>query len=351
MSYLGAIGAAQREAMEADERVVIIGEDVEANVYGTTGGSGKSRAEKGDFLQMYGRDRIRNTPISEEGIVGVAIGAAMTGLRPIVDLSYSSFLYMAMDQFVNQAAKNRYMFGGQASIPVVFRSAMFYGLNTGAHHSDRPYPMFMNVPGLKIIAPACPSDAKGLLRTAIDTDDPVLTFEACLLWGTKEEVSEEEYRIPLGQARTVRQGSDITVVAVSSAVPEAVKAADALAEQGISVEVVDPRTLVPLDAEAVVRSVQRTGHLVVADPAHRTCGAAAEISAIVAEEAFESLRAPIVRVTTPDTQIPFSPALEKQLYPSRTSIADAVRRVLGERVQLPASPERADDELSTSAPR
>ena len=330
MSYLGAIGAAQREAMEADERVIIIGEDVEANVYGTTG-AGKSRKDKGDFLEMFGHNRIRNTPISEEVIVGAAAGAAMTGLRPIVDLSYSSFLYMAMDQFVNQVAKNRYMFGGQASMPVVFRSAMFYGLNTGAHHSDRPYPMFMNVPGLKIMVPASPADAKGLLRMAVDMDDPVLTFEACTLWGMKEEVSEEEYRIPFGVGRVAHEGTDVTVVAVASAVPEAVAAAKALAEEGISVEVIDPRTLVPLDVDLIVRSVQRTGRLVVADPAHRTCGAAAEISAIVAEEAFESLRAPIVRVATPDTQIPFSPALEKQLYPSSSTISAAIRRVLDAR--------------------
>ena len=330
MSYLGAIGAAQREAMEADERVVIIGEDVEANVYGTTGG-GKSRADKGDFLEMFGKNRIRNTPISEEVIVGAAAGAAMTGLRPIVDLSYSSFLYMAMDQFVNQVAKNRYMFGGQASMPVVFRSAMFYGMNTGAHHSDRPYPMFMNVPGLKIMVPASPTDAKGLLRTAIDLDDPVMSFEACLLWSMKEEVPDEEFRIPFGVGRTVRSGTDVTVVAISSAVREAAAAADLLAAEGLSVEVIDPRTLVPLDVDLIIRSVQRTGRLVVVDPAHRTCGAAAEISAIVAEEAFESLRAPIVRVATPDTQIPFRPALEKQLYPNRTLIAAAVRRVLGEK--------------------
>lgn len=330
MSYLGAIGAAQREAMEADERVIIIGEDVEANVYGTTG-AGKSRKDKGDFLEMFGSNRIRNTPISEEVIVGAAAGAAMTGLRPIVDLSYSSFLYMAMDQFVNQVAKNRYMFGGQASMPVVFRSAMFFGLNTGAHHSDRPYPMFMNVPGLKIMVPASPADAKGLLREAVELDDPVLTFEACPLWGMKEEVSEEEYRIPFGVGRLVHEGSDVTVVAISSAVPEALAAAQELAEEGISVEVIDPRTLVPLDVDMIVRSVQRTGRLVVADPAHRTCGAAAEISAIVAEEAFSSLTAPIVRVATPDTQIPFSPALEKQLYPSRAGIASAVRRVVGAR--------------------
>ena len=227
MTYLGAIGAAQREALNADERVVLIGEDVEANVYGTTGGTGKSRAAEGDFLQTFGRNRIRNTPISEESIVGAAAGAAMTGLRPIVDLSYSSFLYMAMDQFVNQVAKNRYMFGGQASMPVVFRSAMFYGLNTGAHHSDRPYPMFMNVPGLKIMVPASPSDAKGLLRTAVDMDDPVLTFEACTLWGLKEEVSEEEYWIPFGQGLTVREGTDVTLVSYGPSVPTCLAAAHA----------------------------------------------------------------------------------------------------------------------------
>ncbi len=328
MSFLGAIGAAQREAMDADERVIIFGEDVEANVYGTTGG-GKTRSDKGDFLQMYGSSRIRNTPISEESMVGAAAGAAMTGLRPIVDLSYSSFLYMAMDQFVNQVAKNRYMFGGQASMPVVFRSAMFYGLNTGAHHSDRPYPMFMNVPGLKIIAPSSPRDAKGLLRSAIDSDDPVLTFEACLLWGSKEEVPEEEYWIPLGEARVAREGTDVTVVAISSSVPEAVAAAEAIAaSEGVSVEVIDPRTLVPLDRDAILRSVVKTGRLVIAEPAHRTCGAAAEISAHVAEEAFGDLRAPIVRVTAPDMQIPFSPALEKQMYPTRLTIEAAIRRVL-----------------------
>lgn len=328
MSYLGAIGAAQKEAMDADPRVILIGEDVEANVYGTTGGTGKARAVEGDFLQRYGGERIRNTPISEEIIVGAAAGAAMTGLRPIVDLSYSSFLYLAMDQFVNQVAKNRYMFGGQASFPVLFRSAMFYGLNTGAHHSDRPYPMFMNVPGLKIIAPSSPSDAKGLLRSAIDSDDPVLSFEACVLWGTKEEVPEEEYRIPLGVGKTVRSGEDVTIVAISGSVPEAAAAADQLAQEGISADVFDPRTLVPLDVNGILESVRRTGRLVVADPAHRTCSAASEVAAIVAEHAYESLRAPIVRVTTPDTQIPFSPALEKQLYPNRLTIADAVRKVL-----------------------
>jgi acetoin:2,6-dichlorophenolindophenol oxidoreductase subunit beta len=326
-SYLGAIGMAQREAMEADPRVIIMGEDVEANVYGTMGG-GKSRADKGDFLQMFGANRIRNTPISEEVMVGAAAGAAMTGLRPIVDLSYSTFLYMAMDQFINQVAKSRYMFGGQASLPVVFRSAMFYGLSTAAHHSDRPYPMFMNVPGLKIMVPASPTDAKGLLRTAIDMDDPVLSFEACMLWGMKEEVEDGEFRIPFGVARTVREGKDATIVAISSAVPQSIIAAKTLEAEGISVEIIDPRTLVPFDSQAVLNSVARTGRLVIADPANKTCGAAAEISAIVAEEAFDCLKAPIMRVTTPDTHIPFSPALEKQLYPNAEKIAEAVRKTL-----------------------
>ena len=331
-SYLGAIGEEQREAMAADSRVNIMGEDVEANVYGTMGG-GKSRADKGDFLQMFGANRIRNTPISEEVMVGAAAGAAMTGLRPIVDLSYSTFLYMAMDQFINQVAKSRYMFGGQASLPVVFRSAMFYGLSTAAHHSDRPYPMFMNMPGLKIMVPASPTDAKGLLRTAIDMDDPVMSFEACLLWGMKEDLPDGEFRFPFGVARTVREGTDVTVVAISTAVLQAILAAKTLEAEGISVEIIDPRTLVPFDSDAVLNSVARTGRLVIADPANRTCGAAAEISAIVAERAFDSLKAPIIRVTTPDTHIPFSPALEKQLYPSAEKIADAVRKVTGSKLK------------------
>ena len=332
MSYLGAIGAARREAMESDPRVIIMGEDVEANVYGTMGG-GKSRADKGDFLQMFGASRIRNTPISEEIMVGAAAGAAMTGLRPIVDLSYSSFLYMAMDQFVNQVAKNRYMFGGQASLPVVFRSAMFFGLNTGAHHSDRPYPMFMNVPGLKIMVPATPSDAKGLLRTAVDMDDPVLSFEACILWGLKEEVDEQEYRIPFGVARTHREGTDVTIVGISTGVHAALQAAQKLETEGISAAVIDPRTLVPLDSETILRSVARTGRLVIVDPAHTTCSAAAEISAIVAEQAFDCLKAPIMRVTTPDTQIPFSPAIEKQLYPDAAKTIAAVRKTMDARAR------------------
>ncbi len=339
MTYIAAIGAAQREAMVADHRVIIMGEDVEANVYGTTGGS-KTRAEKGDFVQEFGRKRVRNTPIAEEAMVGAAIGAAMTGLRPIVDLSYSNFLYMAMDQLINQAAKNRYMFGGQSSIPVVFRSAMFYSLNTGAHHSDRPYPMFMGVPGLKVVAPASPADAKGLLRSAVDSDDPVLIFEAVPLWGLKEEVDENEYRIPFGVARVRRQGDDVTVVGISGSLPLALKAAESLAEQGISAEVIDPRTLVPLDTKTIIASVKRTGRLVIAEPAHRTCGAGAEIAAIVAEEAQDALRAPIRRVAARNMQVPFSPVLEAEIYPTTEKIAAVIRSVCGNNAPLSLSATR-----------
>ncbi|RHW24939.1 alpha-ketoacid dehydrogenase subunit beta [Nocardioides immobilis] len=319
ISYLAAIGEAQREAMAADPRVILIGEDVQSNLYGTAP----------NFVEMFGVERVRNAPISEEGFVGAAAGAAMTGLRPIVDLTYASFMYMAMDQFVNQVAKNRYMFGGQASLPVVYRASMFYRSSTAAHHSDRPYPMFMNVPGLKIMVPSGAYEAKGLLRTAIDLDDPVLSFEDATLWTKKQDLPDEEFRIPFGVANLVTEGTDVTVVAIAGAVEEARKAVAALAGEGVSAELIDPRTLVPLDVETILKSVAKTGRLVVADPAHRTCGAAAEISALVNEYGFDSLKAPILRVNTPDIQIPFSPSLERPLYPSARRIQEAVKRAIG----------------------
>lgn len=315
MTYLAAIGQAQLEAMEEDDRVVVLGEDIRSNLYGTTPG----------FVERFGRGRVWDTPISEEGFTGLAAGAAMTGLRPIVDLTYATFLYMAMDQFVNQVAKNRYMFGGQATIPVVYRASMFYGSAMGAHHSDRPYPMFMNVPGLTILAPSTPYDARGLLKSAVRLDDPVVIFEDATLWFGKQDLPEEPYDVPIGVANTVRPGRDVTLVAIAGSVPHAVEAAEMLAGDGVSVEVVDPRTLVPLDTAAILESVDRTGRLVIADPAHRTCGAAAEISAVVAEEGFAALRGPIRRVTTPDVQIPYSPSLEKGLYPTAERIVTAVR--------------------------
>ena len=314
MTYLQAVGEAQREAMDADPKVVLMGEDVRANLFGTSPG----------FVERFGLSRVINTPISEASFAGMGVGAAMTGLRPIVDLTYSTFLYLAFDQLVNQAAKNRYMFGGQADIPVVYRSGMLYASSTAAHHSDRPYPMLMNVPGLKIVTPACAYDAKGLLRTAIATDDPVVVFEDATLWLKKQELPEGEFFVPFGQARRVRAGSDVTLVAIAGSVVHAELAAAELEARGVSVEVIDPRTLVPLDSETILNSVAKTGRLVIADPANRTCSAASEISALVAEEAFDALKAPIRRVTTPDIPIPFSPVLEKPLYPNRERIVAAI---------------------------
>ncbi len=316
-NYLQAIHEAQWEEMTRDPRVIIMGEDLRRNLFGTTSG----------FLEKFGPERVRDVPLSENGFVGAAVGAAMTGLRPIVDITIASFMYCAMDQLVSQAAKNRYMFGGQANIPVVYRAAMFYSGPMGAHHADRPYPMFMNVPGLKIIAPSTPADMKGLLKAAIREDDPVLCFEDQSLWGDRAVIPEGDHVVMLGSADVKRAGDDVTVVAISGAVGLALKAAEILDGEGISVEVVDPRSLVPLDKATILASVAKTGRLVVVDPAHRTCSAASEIAAAAAEEAFADLHAPVLRVTTPDTQMPFSPPLLASLLPSVERIAAAVRRV------------------------
>jgi acetoin:2,6-dichlorophenolindophenol oxidoreductase subunit beta len=318
-NYLQAIHEAQWEEMTRDPRVIIMGEDLRRNLFGTSSG----------FLEEFGAERVRDLPLSENGFVGAAVGAAMTGLRPIVDITIASFMYCAMDQLVNEAAKNRYMFGGQADIPVVYRAAMFYSGAIGAHHADRPYPMFMNVPGLKIIAPSTPADMKGLLKAAIREDDPVLCFEDQALWGDRSPLPEGDHIVKLGSADVKRAGDDVTVVAISGAVRLALKAADVLADEGISVEMVDPRSLVPLDKATILASVAKTGRLVVVDMAHRTCSAASEIAAIAAEEVFADLRAPILRVTTPDTQMPFSPPLLASLLPTVERIAASVRRVVG----------------------
>ncbi len=318
ITYLEAISEAQREEMRRDPHVFIMGEDAQANVFGTMGG----------FLEEFGPERFRNTPLSEAGFVGAAIGAAMVGMRPIVDLSIASFMYVAMDQFVSMAAKATYMYGGQTHVPVVFRAGLFFGGSNAAQHSDRPYPMFMGVPGLKIILPSTPYDVKGLLKSAVREGDPVICFEDGMLWGLKGPVPEEEYLIPLGVADIKREGTDVTVVALASRVQEALAAAETVAKDGISIEVVDPRTLVPLDKEAILKSVKKTGRLIVVEEAHRTCGAAAEIAAIVAEEGFWDLKAPIKRLAVPDVQIPFSPPLEQILYPDARKIVSAIKEVM-----------------------
>ncbi len=306
------------EEMKRDPSVFMMGEDLTTNLFGATTG----------FVEAFGAERVRNTPISEAGFIGAAAGAAMVGMRPIVDVTIASFIYPAMDQLISIIAKSRYLYGGQARLPLVLRLCMFYGNSTAAQHSDRPYPMLMAVPGLKIILPSNARDMKGLLKSAVRDDDPVLCFEDSNLWSSKMEVPEgEDVLVPLGQAEVKREGTDVTVVALGGAVPQALAAATALAQEGVSVEVIDPRTLVPLDAATILRSVRKTGRLVAVDPAHRTCSAASEIAAIVAEQAFDALRAPVLRVTTPDTHIPFSPPLEARLFPNRQSITDAIRSV------------------------
>lgn len=319
ITYLQAVYEAQHEELQRDERVFIIGEDIEASFFGTTAG----------FLEEFGPKRVRNTPLSENGFIGAAAGAAMVGARPIVDVTIASFLYVAMDQLVSIVSKATYMYGGQARVPLVIRASMFYGGNNAAQHSDRPHPIFMNMPGFKIIAPSTPADMKGLLKSAVRDDDPVLSFEDGTLWASKGPVPDDgDLLVPLGEAEVKRAGTDVTVVAIAGAVPLALAAASELEASGVSVEVVDPRTLVPLDTAAILTSVEKTGRLVVADPAHRTCSAASEISALVAEDGFWSLKAPIQRVTTPASHVPYSPALEKQMYPSTEKIVQAVRRTL-----------------------
>jgi acetoin:2,6-dichlorophenolindophenol oxidoreductase subunit beta len=236
---------------------------------------------------------------------------------------------LASDQIINQAAKLRYMTGGQLQVPIVFRACTYYNVSNAAQHADRPYPFFMNVPGLKILAPSTPADMKGLLKSAIRDDDPVLVFEDINLWTKKEQVPvDSDWLVPIGLADVKRSGTDVTIISIAGCLPKALAAADALAREGISAEVIDPRTLVPLDKETLLRSVAKTGHLVIVDNSHRTGSVASEIAAVVAEEGFESLRKPIQRVTTPAVHIPYSAVLEKPLYPSKDHIVAAVRRIL-----------------------
>ncbi len=316
MSYLDAIVQAQIEELERDERVIMMGEDIA--IYGS-----------GNLVERFGAKRIWPMPISETSFTGVGIGAAIAGLRPIIDLNIASFMYLASDQIINQAAKLRFMTGGQVRVPILFRVCMYYGTSIAAQHSDRPYPMFMNVPGLKIISPTTPADVKGLLKAAVRDDDPVMLFEDMKLWTLKDEVPTDlDFLVPIGKADIKRAGRDVTIVAISGAMRPTLEAAKALEKEGISAEVIDPRTLKPLDMDPILESVGKTGRLVIVENAHRMVSASSEIAAIVCEEAFDALRKPIIRLTAPDVHVAFSPALEQALFPSAEQIAAAVKRLL-----------------------
>jgi pyruvate/2-oxoglutarate/acetoin dehydrogenase E1 component len=282
------------------------------------------------LLKEFGPQRIRATPITEAALTGMSIGAAGSGFRPIVDWRQVTFCFVAMDQIVNQAAKIHYMFGGQVTFPILYRAAVGGGGLVAAQHSQSPYSMFMNVAGLKMFLPSTPYDMKGLLKTAIRDNNPVISFESGRLMTRKGPVPDEDYTIPLGKADIKREGSDVTVVALAWLVHEALAAAEELATEGLSVEVVDPRTLVPLDRETICNSVQKTGRLVIADEAGPTCGFSAEIAAVATEDmaTFASLEAPVKRVCALQVPIPYSPILESHVFPDRKRIIAGIREVL-----------------------
>jgi len=320
-TYRDALKEGLREEMLRDERVFIIGEDVGRNW------GGAFKVTKG-LAEEFGDDRVRDTPISENAIAGAALGAAITGMIPVAEIMFGDLITLAIDQVCNQAAKMRYMFGGQTSVPLVLRSVFGGGKNLASHHSQSLEAWFMHTPGLKIAVPSFAYDVKGLIKTAIRDPDPVMFFEHKLVYDRKEEVPDEEYLIPFGKARVHREGDDVTIWGTFLMVHKAIEAADELAKQGISAEVIDPRTLVPLDKKTLIDSVKKTGRLVLVTEETKTGATTAEIAAIVQEEAFDWLDAPIKRVNAPDTPVPFSPPLEQAFIPNKDRIISAVREIV-----------------------
>ena len=319
-TYAMAIRDTLAEEMRRDNRVFVMGEDVElaGGVFGCTR----------DLYKEFGVERVRNTPISEAGIVGAGVGAACTGMRPVVELMYMDFTFVAMDQILNQAAKTRYVFGGKAKIPLVIRGQQGIGRGNAATHSQSVESIFMHIPGLKVVCPSNAADAAGLLRTAIRDDNPVMFFEHKALYSVKGEVPDDpEYMVPFGKANIVQEGKDVTIEASLLYVSRALEAADLLKKDGISAEVIDPRTLVPLDTETIVESVKKTGRLVVVHEAHRNCGWGAEVASQVTEAAFRYLDAAPVRLGAKACPLPFNLALETAVVPSVKDIVGAARAV------------------------
>jgi len=330
-SFREAINEALRLEMRRDPRVIIMGEDVA----GGMGAAGEQDAWGGvlgvtkGLISEFGPERVRDTPISESAFIGAAVGAAATGLRPVAELMFIDFVGVCLDQILNQAAKLRYMFGGKATVPLVIRTMYGAGLRAASQHSQSLYPIFTHIPGLKVVIPSSPYEAKGLLIRAIRDDDPVIFCEHKMLYDETEEVPDEAYAIPFGEANLTREGEDVTIVAIGRMVKFANQAADRLTAQGVACSVIDPRTTSPLDEETILESVKETGRLVVVDEASPRCNIATDIVALVATKAFSALKAPVSIVAPPHTPVPFSPALEDAYVPSLAKIEAAALAVMG----------------------
>jgi len=308
--YIQAINEALLEEMERDPKVIVFGEDVELAIFGDTRG----------LLERFGRDRIRNTPICEATLAGMAVGAAVTGYRVVLHMMFSNFIYTGFDAIANQMAKLRLMTGGQIELPITVIAGYGGGRSTAAQHSDTPHPILMNLGGVNVLVPATPADAKGLLKEAIRGENPSFFLEASGRGGDSGEVPDGDYTVPFGKAAIVRAGSDITFVAIGSMLKLGLGAAQILHSTGIDAEVIDPRTLVPLDEEAIVRSVRKTGRILIIDEARDRCSAASHIAAIIADKAFSNLKAPIKRITVPDVSMPYAPNAESRVLPNEDEI-------------------------------
>jgi acetoin:2,6-dichlorophenolindophenol oxidoreductase subunit beta len=328
ITYKEAITEALFEEMERDSRVFLMGEDL--RVFFGGGPLGVTPSER--FLKRFGPERVRDTPISEASFIGAGVGAAITGMKPVVELMFVDFAGVCFDQLTNNAGKLRYIMGGQYNVPLVVRTTIGAGSSFAAVHSQTLYSLFAHSPGLKIVVPSTPADAKGLLKTAIRDQDPVIFFEHRGLYGMKGEVPTKEYTTPFGVADVKRKGKDVTIVAISAMVQRALEAAETLQKYaGISAEVVDPRTLVPLDEKTILDSVAKTSRLVVVDEDYERCGMASEIAAIVANKGFTSLKAPIKTLATPTVPIPYSKDLERTLLPDAAKISAAAKEIVSYR--------------------